>query len=63
MLVHDHVSQLGASMMGLTEERIKADFFNGVMIYRAGIFLFNLMPYMALKIIGRHHAGVNCYTT
>ena len=59
MLVNESASQLGASMMGVTEEQIKVAFFNGVMVYRAGIFLFNLVPYIALKIIDRNHADVS----
>jgi len=32
---------------------VNVGFFNGLMIYRAGILLFNLVPYIALKIIDR----------
>ena len=55
MLVNEGASQLGASMMGLTAQEVKAAFFNGVMVYRAGIILFNLVPYIALKIMDRGH--------
>ena len=59
MLVNQSASQLAASMMGVSEEQIKVAFFNGVTVYRAGIFLFNLVPYIALKIMDRNHAGMN----
>ena len=59
MLVNEGVSQLGASMMGLTAQEVKVAFFNGVMVYRAGIFLFNLVPYIALKIMDRAQADVS----
>ena len=51
MLVNESVSPLAATMMGLTKEEVNVGFFDGLMIYRAGIFLFNLVPYIALKIM------------
>ena len=59
MVVHEGVSQVGASMMGITAEQVNVGFFNGLMVYRAGIFLLNLVPYIAIKIMGRGHTGVN----
>ena len=59
MLVHEGVSQVGASMMGITAQEVKVGFFDGVMVYRAGIFLFNLVPYIALKIMDRGQADVS----
>jgi len=59
MLVNEGASQLGASMMGLTAQEVKVAFFNGVMVYRAGIFLFNLVPYIALKIMDHGPADVS----
>ena len=59
MLVHEGVSQVGASMMGITAEQINVGFFNGLMVYRAEIFLLNVVPYIVLKIMGSGHASEN----
>ena len=58
MLVNDYTSQFSASMMGLTPQEVKVAVINGLMVYRAGIILFNLVPYIALKIMGRAQADV-----
>ena len=39
-------------------QEVKVAFLNGVMVYRAGIVLFNLVPYIALKIMDRAPADV-----
>ena len=51
MLVNESVSPLAATMLGLTQDELEVAFFDGLMIYRAGIFLLNLVPYVALKIM------------
>ena len=61
MVVNDGASQIGASMMGISAEQVRVGFFDGLMIYRAGIFLFNLVPYVALKIMGRGQVGASPY--
>ena len=58
-LVGDGVSEVAASLMGITEQQIKLGFFNGLMVYRSGIFLLNLVPYIALKIMSRGQASAN----
>ena len=58
MLVNEYTSQWAASMMGLTPQEVKVAFTNGVLVYRAGIVLFNLVPYIALKIMDRAPADV-----
>lgn len=58
-LAHDGISQVGAAMAGITAEQLRLVFIDNLMLYRAGIFLFNLVPYIALKIMGRSHTGVN----
>ena len=51
MLANESVGPFAAPMVGLTEDQLKVAVFDGFMIYRAGIFLFNLVPYVALKIM------------
>ena len=58
MLVNEYTSQLAASMMGSTPQEVKVAFLNGVMVYRAGIVLFNMVPYIALKIMDRAQTDV-----
>ena len=56
MLAIPYTSQLAASM--ISPHEVKVSFFNGLMIYRAGIVFFNLVPYIALKIMDRAQADV-----
>ena len=58
-LAHDGISQVGAGMMGITAEQLRLAFIDNLMLYRAGIFLFNLVPYIALKIMGRSDTSVS----
>jgi hypothetical protein len=51
VLVIPYTSQLFASI--ITPHEVKVAFFNGLMIYRSGIVFFNLVPYIALKIMDR----------
>jgi len=51
MLANEGASSFAAPMMGLTKDQLKVAVFDGFMIYRAGILLFNLVPYVALKIM------------
>ena len=44
-------SVLGASVFGIPEEEVKATFLRSLMQYRAAIFILNLVPYIALKIM------------
>jgi hypothetical protein len=40
----------------LSDERFDAIHYAGMTIYKIGILLFNLMPYVALRIVERHGA-------
>ena len=51
MMVNEGASQIGASMMGISAEQVRVGFFDSLMNYRAGIFLFNLVPYVALIVM------------
>jgi len=56
MLAIPYTSQWAASM--ISPHEVKVSFFNGLMIYRSGIIFFNLVPYIALKIMDRAQADV-----
>ena len=49
----DHASGLGAEMFGVSEADIKTTFLLVLLQYRTGIFLFNLVPWIALKVMAR----------
>ena len=53
MVLKDHVSVLGAELFGVTEAGLKATFLLVLLQYRAGIVLFNLVPWVVLKIMAR----------
>jgi hypothetical protein len=45
------VSRFGASLFGGTEEDLKLIFLNKLMLYRLLLFFFNIVPYVALKLM------------
>ena len=51
MGVKEVISPLGGSMFGVTEEELRVTFLRVLMQYRAAIFILNLVPYIALKIM------------
>lgn len=51
LLAVPYTSRLFASMV--TPHEVNVAFLYGLMIYRSGIVFFNLVPYIALKIMDR----------
>jgi hypothetical protein len=51
MILKDGVAGFGAPMFGVTEAELKVTFMRVLLQYRAGIVLFNLVPWIALKIM------------
>ena len=49
----DFASGLGVGMFGVSEAEVKATFLLVLLQYRTAIFLFNLVPWVALKIMAR----------
>lgn len=45
------VSKFGASLFDVTEEDIKRIFLRKLMLYRLLFFFFNIVPYVALKLM------------
>jgi uncharacterized protein DUF6868 len=51
VLVHTWLRRLWGFWFRLTTEQFDAINFAGIMIYKVGILLFNLVPYVALVIL------------
>ncbi len=49
-LGHDFIFRLHNKWFGLTEERFDAIHYSGLLFYKILIFMFNLVPYLALRI-------------
>jgi len=52
-ILNDVVAELWAPLLGVTGTELKEAFVRVLLQYRAGIVLFNLVPWVALKIIAR----------
>jgi hypothetical protein len=52
MLPHNWLYRLWAKWFRLTLEQFDAINFTGIVLYKAGILLLNLVPYVALRIVG-----------
>lgn len=53
---HNWIFCLHSSWFNFSEEQFDVINYAGMAIYKIGVFLFNLVPFIALLIIG-HHAG------
>ena len=53
---HIWMLRLHGRWFHLSEERFDSVHYAGMALYKVGILLFNLAPYIALVILG-HHAG------
>ena len=52
-LAHDSIYRLHARWFRLPVEQFDAIHYGGMAIYKVGVLLFNLVPYVALLIVGR----------
>ena len=51
-LAHDFVYRMHGKWFNLSVERFDALHYAGMLFFKIGIFLFNLVPYFALRIVG-----------
>lgn len=51
-LPHEWLHRLWGRWFRLTAEQFDAINFTGIVLYKLGILLFNLVPYVALRIVG-----------
>ena len=50
---HDWMYQWHGTWFHLSREQFDALHYAGIALYKIGILLFNLVPYIALRIVGR----------
>jgi hypothetical protein len=51
-LMHDWVYKYHSKWLKLPVEKFDAIHYSGMTYFKIGIFLFNLVPYLALRIVG-----------
>ncbi len=51
MLAHDWTYRFHSRWFALTPERFDAIHYQGMALYKIGIFLFNIVPWLALHIV------------
>jgi len=51
-LAHDFVYRFHGKWFKLSEERFDAIHYSGMLFFKICIFLFNIVPYLALRIVG-----------
>jgi len=51
-LAHDFVYRIHGKWFKLSEERFDAIHYSGMLFFKICIFLFNIVPYLALRIVG-----------
>jgi hypothetical protein len=56
MLAHDWIYQLHGRWFHMSVEQFDALHYAGMALYKVGILLLNLVPYIALRIVGRADA-------
>jgi len=51
-LAHDFVYRVHGRWLKLSEERFDALHYAGMLFFKICIFVFNIVPYLALRIVG-----------
>ncbi len=51
-VAHDFVYRVHGKWFKLSEERFDAIHYSGMLFFKICIFIFNLVPYLALRIVG-----------
>ena len=52
LLAHDWTYRLHSKWFKISVEQFDAIHYAGIAIFKLGVFMFNLVPYFALRIIG-----------
>ncbi|MGB7069431.1 MAG: DUF6868 family protein [Pyrinomonadaceae bacterium] len=52
MFAHNWASRVSERWFGLSLDKFNSINYMGIMLFKVGIYLFNLVPYLALRIIG-----------
>ncbi len=51
-LAHDWTYRFHCKWFKLSEEKFDAIHYSGIVLFKIGIILFNLIPYLAMRIVG-----------
>lgn len=54
MFAHDFVYRTHGAWFNISVEQFDAVHYKGMLYFKMGIFLFNVVPYLALKIVGKN---------
>jgi len=54
ILAHDFFYQFHGKWVRMSVEQFDTIHYTGMLFYKMGIFLFNIVPYVALRIIEKH---------
>jgi len=52
ILAHDWMHRIHGKWFNMSVEKFDTIHYSGMALFKMGIFLFNLVPYFALRIIG-----------
>lgn len=52
LLCRDWIYKMHGRLFRISEEKFDAIHYGGMALYKTGIFLFNIAPYLALSIVG-----------
>ena len=52
LLAHDGIHRLSRKWLCLSAEQFDAINFAGIIFFKTGVLLFNVVPYIALRIVG-----------
>jgi len=52
LFAHDFVHRMHGRWFRLSVEEFDAIHYKGIMFFKLGVFFFNLVPYLALRIVG-----------
>jgi hypothetical protein len=52
LFAHDWVYRIHSKWFKMSVEKFDAIHYGGIGIFKIGVFMFNLVPYFALRIIG-----------
>ena len=51
LLPHGWIHRLGGRVFRLSVEQFDAISYSGIVLYKMGVLLFNLVPYLALRLV------------
>jgi hypothetical protein len=49
---NDYIYRIHSSLFRISKKRFDAIHYQGMMFFKVGVFMFNIIPYLALRIVG-----------